>query len=319
MQGLTRSAVRERPSTSVAGAVRRVVFGISPEEVRFVRRGFPADVPGIRERLELVGLAFVDGYHAALEERRVLPRLSAWLDEHPRALHGFAYEGAAMGLALVDILTRGSRWREMLDLAPRHRYLLLVGAGWAMARLRLRALPRFARTLDDVSWPLLWDGYGFHEGFFHPAKFIRHRTRPRLTGYALRAFDQGLGRSLWFVDGASPERIRDTIAAFEEDRRPDLWSGVGLACAYAGGIGPPAIATLLARSKRGAFAQGVVFAAAARELAGNSDDATTLACATVCGVSPAAAAAIANEVLEESDSYESWRCGIAARFATEEP
>lgn len=317
MHGVARSAVRARASTSVGAAVRRVLFGISPDEVRFARRGFPSDVPGVRERLERAGLAFVTGYHAALEQRGDPGLLTARLDEEPGDLHGFVYEGAAMGLALVDILGRGERWRAMLDAAPRHRYLLLVGAGWAVARLRLRALPGFTRVLDDMSWPLIWDGYGFHEAFFKPERTVRKRIKPRLSGYALHAADQGIGRALWFIEGASPVRIAATISMFEDERRRDLWSGVGLACGYAGGVSRDAIADLHRLSDRDAFAQGVVFAAAARERAGNSDDATALACETVCGVTPAAAASIANEVLARSNSYESWRRGIAARFERE--
>ena len=317
MHEATGTAVRARAFGPVAGMLRRFIFGISPNEVRFARRGFPNDVPGVRERLERAGLAFVSGYHAALEERGDLGRLGAGLNAEPPDLQGFAYEGAAMGLALVDILARGDRWREMLAVAPRHLYLMLVGAGWAMARLHLRALPRFARDLDAKSWPLLWDGYGFHEAFFKPERTVRRRLRPRLSGYALRAFDQGVGRSLWFVDGASPERIAATIATFDEERRSDLWSGVGLACGYAGGLPADAIAEFHTRSDRGPFAQGVVFAAAARECAGNSDDATAIACLTVCHVTPAVAAAIADEVRERSDSYESWRRGIATRFEKE--
>jgi hypothetical protein len=297
--------------------VWRFLLGISSSEVQFARRGFPDDVAGIRERLERAGAAFVTGYHAALEVRHDLVWLNTRLDAEPPDLRGFAYEGAAMGLALVDLLTRGNRWREMVAIAPRHLCLMLVGAGWAMARLRLRTLPRFARDLDAVSWPLIWDGYGFHEAFFHPDKTVRRQLRPRLSGYALRAFDQGVGRSLWFVDGASPERITATIATFEKERRSDLWSGAGLACGYAGGLPAEAITALHDRSDRGAFAQGVVFAAAARERAGNSDDATALACATVCRITPPVAAAIADEVLGCSDSYESWRRGVAVRFEKE--
>ena len=308
-------------SSTLGAAVRSFVFGISSEEVRFTRRGFPGDGPGIRERLERAGTAFVDGYNAAMRERSDLAALMATLDGQDLDLRGFAYEGASMALTLVDILGRGNRWRELLALAPQHLYLMLVGAGWAMARLRLRALPKLARDLDDASWPQLYDGYGFHQGFYHTEKHVRRRVLPPLRGYALHAFDQGLGRSLWFVEGASPARIATTIATFEPARRDDLWSGAGLACGYAGGLHADRVGELdaLAGAHHAALAQGVVFAAAARDRAGNADDATALACRVVCALDPPAAHRLGIDALANADAgplqYESWRRNIAASFA----
>jgi len=325
MDRAARLPERARTEAFFFSALRVRLFGISADEVTFARRGFPADMPGVRERLERAGRAFVIGYNAALRDRYDPVRLSDALEAVDRDLQGFAHEGAAMGLALFDQLTIGrSRWRELLlQAAPRHLYLVLVGAGWAMARLRVRRIPYFARDVDHVALPLLWDGYGFHQGFFHAGRYVRKTARPPLRGYALRAFDQGLGRSLWFVEGGSPARIAATIASFDVHRRGDLWSGAGLACAYAGGVDEAGAAALVhaANGYRPDFAQGVVFAAAARERAGNSDAATVLACRAVCGIDPPRAAAIADEELERSRAagaatpqYESWRRGIAARF-----
>ena len=57
-----------------------------------------------------------------------------------------------------------------------------------------------------------------------------------IDGYMKRAFDQGLARSLWFVKKADVRVIKETISTFSADRHADLWSGVGSACAYTGGI-----------------------------------------------------------------------------------
>src|SRR6185503_18765465 len=86
-----------------------------------------------------------------------------------------------------------------------HVYMLYVGAGWAIARLPwLRSNPdRAIRHFDPLLGWLAVDGYGFHEGYFHWPESIDRRRLPRgLSGYARCAFDQGLGRSLWFVEGA---------------------------------------------------------------------------------------------------------------------
>ena len=42
-------------------------------------------------------------------------------------------------------------------------------------------------------------------------------------------FDQGLGRSFWFVNGGNPELIAQTIHSFPDSRQADFWSGIGLA------------------------------------------------------------------------------------------
>jgi enediyne biosynthesis protein E3 len=116
--------------------------------------------------------------------------------------------------------------------------MLHVGAGWALARLPGCAgasIPLFPSSIPLARW-LALDGYGFHQGYFYWPESVRRQAVPRgVNGYARRAFDQGLGRSLWFVEGAETAQIASAISAFPQARRADLWSGVGLACAYAGG------------------------------------------------------------------------------------
>ena len=269
----------------------RRIFGISPRETSFPHRGFRWDSEEVRARLEGVAGRFVEGYHAALEESR-LEGLASRLQEVPAEVAGFAHEGAGMALALLDTLTP---WRrDRLDSflrgpADPHNYIVHVGAGWILARLPLspeRLLSRFDRVLG---W-LALDGYGFHEGFFRwPRSVARQEVPAKVRGYARRAFDQGLGRSLWFVEGAGPERIHGRISAFPAERRGDLWSGAGLACAYAGGRDRPAVETLLRLAGEHApqLAQGVAFAAAARQRAANLAPQTELACQTVWGLGAA--------------------------------
>jgi hypothetical protein len=80
------------------------LFDISPRETSFEARGFRGGTPATRARLEQVGAAFTAGYRAALEDSShaaLVPKLEAVsLD-----FRGFAYEGAAMALALLDRLT----------------------------------------------------------------------------------------------------------------------------------------------------------------------------------------------------------------------
>jgi hypothetical protein len=310
-------------------ALRRAVFGISPVETSFARRRLRGESAAVRDRLEEVGRCFVRGYNAALEEDRPLFLAARLESEVEGEYQGFAYEGAGMALALLDTLIPGRRDRlgRLLEspAGSLHIYLIHVGAGWILARLPLSPERLLARLADPTLRWLALDGYGFHEGFFRwPRAVVRQEVPRKLRGYARRVFDQGLGRSLWFVDGADVRLIPRTIDAFPEPRRPDLWSGVGLACAYAGGRSEAEIEALrrAAGPHAAQLAQGVAFAAGARERADNLAAHTELACRVVCGLSAGAAAAVTDETVRDlpadrpgEPAFEVWRRRIQERFA----
>src|ERR1700684_3363964 len=109
---------------------------IAQREVDFERRGFTCSNADVRARLENVGRFFLQGYHAALQEAGQ-GILTKKLNQVERQHCGFAYEGAAMALALMNDLTfRGGRFSRFLAAeGSQHVYMLHVGAGWAYARL----------------------------------------------------------------------------------------------------------------------------------------------------------------------------------------
>jgi len=267
--------------------------------------------------LEQVGRCFLHGYHAALEgdDPEIL---ASRLNQIEADFRGFAFEGAAMGLFLLDHLTPWRKDRLLSFLAgpgSPHIYMTYVGAGWALAQLR-RGVSRALARFDPLLGWLAVDGYGFHQGYFHPRRSVGRRAVPRrLSGYALRVFDQGLGRSLWFVEGADVGRIAATVARFPVARQPDLWSGVGLACAYAGGADRQAIEAVMtsAGGYRAQLAQGAAFAAKARERAGIPASDTDLACRIIWGMPALEAAGATDAALVDLPAdgvvptYEVWR------------
>ena len=303
---------------------RRRVLGLSEEAVDFQQRGFRGASAFMRNRLENVGGAFVAGYHLALESNSPedLGSKLAVVDLERR---GFAFEGAAMGLALLDFLTPWRRDRIGKFLrgpGDAHAYMVHVGVGWVWARMPF-GFRRWQKKLDPLlSW-LAFDGWGFHEGFFHWPKYVAGQPPPgKLSGYDRRVFDQGLGRSLWFVNGGNIELIAQTISNFSADRQADLWSGIGLAATYAGIVSETSLGEL--REKAGRFqpqlAQGAAFAAKARQRAGNLTDYTSLATKILCGLTAADAARLTDEALEnlpaDSDvpAYEIWRRRTQSHF-----
>jgi enediyne biosynthesis protein E3 len=310
---------------SLLGQARRRFLGLSPAEASFERRGFLASEEGARQRLEQIGVTFLTGYHAALEETG-FASLARRLATVETDLRGFAFEGTAMGLALLDCFTpwRKDRWRSFTQrFAEPHIYMMHVGLGWALARLRRSVTPYLSKLDPLLGW-LAVDGYGFHEGYFGWPRYVEQRVIPAgLNGYERRAFDQGIGRSLWFVKGADVAAVASAIDTFTSARRNDLWSGVGLACAYAGGCGRAAIESLRAAAYRHlpALAQGVAFAAKTRQRAASLNSHTETICHLICGQSAEATAAITDTALEdlrEEDglpAYEVWRRRIQNKIA----
>ena len=307
---------------------RSALLRIPLDEVSFARRGFWAGTDHARQQLEESGRSFLAGYHAALSDAAP-SALALRLHAVASDFRGFAFEGAAMGLALLDALSPWRLRRVGVFIAgpgDPHRYMAHVGIGWAVARLpwlRWRIDKELARLDPLLRW-LAVDGYGFHEGYFRPAHAARgERARPRgLEGYARRAFDQGLGRSLWFVESGDVARISAAIAVFPQDRRADLWSGIGLASAYAGGVDADSLRHLRLHAKdyAGHMAQGVAFAAKARSRAGNPTAHTERACRILAGVSADEAAAMTDHALEDlppdraEPAYEIWRRRIQLAF-----
>jgi hypothetical protein len=299
---------------------------IDQREVEFARREFTCSRPAVRERLQRVGRIFLQGYHAALEQsdqEELAIQLNRIKTEH----QGFAYEGAAMALALLDGTNPWTNWRRFSRFVSgpgkRHIYMVHVGAGWALARL-----PWMRRQIESViakfhpvlGW-LAIDGYGFHEGYFHWQTALQPKIS-RLSENAQHVFYQGLGRSLWFVNGANPCRIAQTISSFPPQFHSDAWGGVGLGCAYAGGLDRAELEELrrYAGTHRVALAQGAAFAAGARHLAGNPAGYTELACSMLCGMTAIQAAALCDQTLAQTASldacpYQKWQALLQEKIA----
>lgn len=296
----------------------RPLLRIDPREAEFSRRGFVCSRTEIRDRLEYIGTTFLRGYHIALEEENPIA-LAARLEHIATEYRGFAYEGAAMSLVLLDELSlRSTRFSKFLTgTGKQHIYMIHVGAGWAFARLPWLRW-RIEAAIDQFDPVLRWlviDGYGFHQGYFHWETATQPNAIPaRLSEHARHVYCQGLGRSLWFVKGSDPLRISETIARFDSQYHNDLWSGAGLACAYAGGISQSEIHDLRRRAgaHSAALAQGAAFAAKARLFAGNLVRHTESACAILCGIDAEQAAALCDATLQRVNRhrdcpYQQWR------------
>lgn len=308
----------------LAASLRRRLFGIRPVEVTFDRRGFDRGAPEAVERLERIGAVFVEGYHAGLEHPEP-GELAGALRRIETEYQGFAFEGAGMALALLDRVTpwRRSRLRTFLSgPGEPHVYMVTIGAGWAWARLGSN-LTSMLEGLDPLLGWLALDGYGFHEGYFHPRRTIEEQKLPRqVKGYSARVFDTGVGRSLWFVSCADPDAAAERIRRFEATRQADLWAGIGLATSYAGGAGTAGVERLLelVGPHRASLAQGAAFAAKARARAGTPAEHTKRVVEAICATSVDLAAKVCDSELPgphgaeaasaDFPAFEHWRSSI---------
>jgi hypothetical protein len=278
--------------------LRRFLLGVPHKKAT----SFSEGNTDVWKHLETAVLAALEGYHATLESSE-LEELVPRLNKTPLELRGYAYEGAAMGLTGLDCMLPWKRRLQAYIAGPGspHIYMVHIGAGEALALLRRKPEPFIARLPDRVLCWLVMDGYGFHKGFFFRRRYVDEQTIPaHLSPYARRIFDQGLGRSLWFTCGANIDRIVATIATFPSTRQADMWVGIGVACAYVGGVDRRAIEALQAASaeNRPQLALGVATVAKGRQRAGNPVAHTDLACEIVCGISSKRAARIVDIAFE---------------------
>jgi hypothetical protein len=318
------------------GSLRRWLLAPSLAEVTYAGRGFVSPAPTVAERLESIPQAVIVGFEAGIDSRD-LSEITWRLRLVAEELRGFAYEGATMALTVLDRLLPGRRDRTrqlLLGPAAPHLFLTYIGIGFAMARLP-RA--RWRGVLPDLpgspyhpglSW-LAVDGYGFDLAFFHPRRWVAQQRRPRPypwlnePAYFPRAVDQGIGRALWFIHGARVTDVAAAVGRFVAGRQPDLWSGVGLAAAFAGGASVGQLAQLRHDAGRYALdlAQGAAFAAKARTFAGLVPPHTEAAVAALTGVAASQASATVDAAVAATQTsgpglvYEEWRVYVRQCFA----
>ena len=236
--------------------------------------------------------SFIGGYNLALDipdEVSLSNALHAGFDSHQV---GFAFEGLGLYFAILDLLVpgRSNRLANFLKgTGAKHDYIVAVGAGFAIARVPwgVRVLNRYLKTLDPfIAWCVPC-GYGFHQGFFHHRQYVDGAKEPpkSLSPLGRQLFDSGLGRSMWWVKSGSPAGIAEAIGRFPENRRAELWAGIGIAACYAGGVDATLLIKLhdLAGDYESDFLSGLPFAARLRQKAGNYSETTEMACRILLG------------------------------------
>jgi hypothetical protein len=297
--------------TRLPGAVRRKML-LDKGLVDFGHRGFRIGDPAVRNRLEKIGSTVLDGFDTVVRDDTADP--VDQLGEVDVELRPWAYEGAGMACAMLDVITvsRGRRIRTLLEgSGDPYMQIIHVGIGMAMGQMHLPGWG-VLRGLDPVMRWLVVEGHGFSQGFFHMKSRLRPDRMSRPRKRAIEAVgDQGLGRSLWFIECADVTAIADRVDMFHPSRRGDLWSGLGLAAGFAGGVDAAALNVLVHRSDmhRADLVQGATFAAMSRHRSGYIPPQTELALSTFAGVDGTTAATWGEDAVAQ----------VEAAYGTDEP
>ena len=317
------------------GALRRSVMAPSLESVGFAGRDFPITPTEATAHLEMVPQSVVCGFEWGIEGPPLweIERRLAMIDAEQR---GFGYEGATMAFTILDVMPGGRRDRTrelLLGPAAPHIFLAYIGIGFAMARLPRPLWTKVVPDIDGTPYfpTMTWlsvDGYGFDLAYFHTRRYLHEQQIPVSypwqghLDYFRRAVDQGIGRALWFINGAVPSDVARELNRFDPRRRADLWAGVGLAATFAGGTTEDGLAELrvAATGYADELALGSVFAIKARTYSDFVPEHTRQAATVLTGLSIPDALDLADRTEVPHDTpgevpaYELWRQRIRDEF-----
>jgi len=209
-----------------------------------------------------------------------------YLESTENEFRSIAYEGASMAIALMDLEQKNTLnvWYTFNDRADKHTAQTHAGLGWAFAQQNRSALP----FLDNLA-PLLrfriLDGCGYYDGIFRQRQSVKGQKFPEeLNKTMLQAYDQGIGRSLWYASKGDVKKLEELISFFQSDRHAALWIGIGIAASYVGGCNETLLNTLWLSSQKyqAQLAIGATLAARARVQANAITHDVELACRIWC-------------------------------------
>ncbi len=259
--------------------------------------------------LRKVASTFLDGF-AVASESTVNDALHREVRSLPQTDRGVCYEGVAAGKTVRDLTahTDLSEASELLRDEENYSFLLYLGIGEAMAQMKLP--PQLCNAVAKEKWSgQIIEGYGFFDGYFNWHDALVDQRYPVGLEPGLRAaYDQGIGRAIYFVTNCAPAQMRDMIACFPEERRAEIWAGIGIPAAYVGGLSEREFKTFLnfAGQFRAELMQGVLLGASARAKQNAIPDHTELACNIAFGESTFKAINYTeplNLLLNERDHY----------------
>lgn len=248
--------------------------------------------------------------------------LIAYLHTTDTQFRSIAYEGAAMSRGLWDISLGDTltHWTAYMQLTGSHSVQVHIGLGWALAQRQV-PLSTYLQGISPIMQARVLDGYGYYDGMFRNRTSVRDKVIPEvIKGTDLHAYDQGVGRSLWYIAKGDLSKLNKLIEGFADSRKADLWRGIGIASAYVGGCDETMLQSIWqeAGTYQTALAAGAVFLAHSRHDASTINEETELTCRTWCKLSAADVVSLMDQAYPDlvvaSDSYIKWVRAIEERL-----
>lgn len=239
-------------------------------------------------RIEKIKSIFQEAKEFGSSEKN-LDVLIDYLERTENEFRSIAYEGASMTIALMDLEQKNTLnvWYTFNDRAAKHTAQTHAGLGWALAQQNRSALP-FLESLAPLLRFRVIDGCGYYDGIFRQRQSIKGQKIPEeLNKTMLQAYDQGIGRSLWYACKGDLKKLEELISLFPTDRHAALWIGIGVASAYVGGCDENLLNALFSASQKhqAQLATGAILAARARVQAKAITTDVELACRVWCRTS----------------------------------
>jgi hypothetical protein len=240
--------------------------------------------PQIVSQIEKIRYVFQHALYIVTEQDELA--IQEYLQNSDPEFRAVAYEGVAMGFALKDLPAGTLQlWRSFMRTA-KVSYLphIYIGLGWALAKQKIPSLI-FLDGLDPLMLFRVLDGFGYYDGTFKQIKTINNKERSAcIEPKDYMAYDQGVGRSIWYHAKGEIEKVSYMVKTFSEDRHTDLWRGIGVASTFVGGIDEATFRDLWhnAGNHQSQLAVGAAFAARARVQTNSMTSAVESACRVWC-------------------------------------
>lgn len=263
----------------------------------------------VESKIETIRTIFQDAKTFA-QAHHDCEMLINYLENTSTEFRSVAYEGAAMAIAQKDFLTGNTsfNWNQLVSAAGNQSGHVHVGLGWAVAATPNVELS-FINTIHPMMQFRIWDGCGYYKGVFKHRMAVKNQLRPEfLKTKDFQAFDQGLGRSLWYCFKGDIEKVAQVIQNFSVSRHADLWRGVGIASVYVGGCDESTFQSLstYAGKFNNQLAIGVSMVARSRILANSFTSDTETACNVWCNMNAKEVMELAINLASSAHSFESW-------------
>jgi|SRR6185436_10805630 len=221
-----------------------------------------------------------------------------------------AYEGAAMSLALKDFFSNNvlKLWNSLLDISHHHEGQVHTGLGWAIAEARPDDLSCMKTVNPKIAFRV-WDGCGYYYGIFRQRHSIKNQTRQEhVSENNFKAYDQGIGRSMWYNCKGNPAKVAEMVQTFSVSRQDDLWRGVGIACSFAGGSDESILKDLFSLAGKNSvhLSLGAAMVAKSRSQSNTITKHIELACKIWSNLSVQDAELLFSKSESSADSFESF-------------